>query len=96
MLWRQIGIILPRDARQQCDDAACCPVEWENLMPGNLIFYGSCETDIRHVGLYMGENTLLHASVKPIPIVQQSFLDEPSLRQRFAYQTARRVLDVYL
>lgn len=91
MLWRQRGIFLPRDAKQQCHEVDSHPVAWNCLEPGDLLFYGSSETDIRHVGLYLGEQRLIHASVKPIPIVQESFLDDLSLRQRFAYRTARRL-----
>jgi hypothetical protein len=90
MLWRQRGIILPRDAGQQFNHAACHLIEWESLQPGDLIFYGSCAQDIRHVGLYLGDQTLIHATVKTIPMVQESYLDEPSLRKRFAYRSARR------
>lgn len=90
MLWRQRGIILPRDARQQFHEPACS-VEWEALEAGDLLFYGSSEKEIRHVGLYIGHHRLIHASVKPIPIVQESDLAEPSLQQRFTYRTARRL-----
>ncbi len=92
MLWRQRGVYLARDARQQIQEKICFSIPKEHLEPGDLLFYGSSEKDIRHVGLYLGNQILIHASVKPIPIVQKSHLDDPSLSQRFAYQTARRVL----
>lgn len=91
MLGRQRGILLPRDASQQFKDAKCTPIAWENLEAGNLLFYGSCETDIRHVGIYIGHHNLIHSSVKPIPILQETHLNESVLRQRFAFRTARRL-----
>jgi cell wall-associated NlpC family hydrolase len=91
MLGRQRGICLPRDARQQFCDAACDPIAEEDLAAGDLLFFGNHEREIRHVGLYLGEQRLIHASVKPIPVVQYSQLDEPSLTQRFAYRAVRRL-----
>jgi hypothetical protein len=91
MLGRQMGIYLPRDARQQFWDAACEPIPEEDLAAGDLLFFGNHEREIRHVGLYLGEQRLIHASVKPVPVIQYSQLDEPSLTQRFAYRAARRL-----
>lgn len=91
MLWRQMGIFLPRDANQQINDPLCYEVAWSDLRPGDLLFYGSSADCIRHVAIYLGNKMLVHASVKPVPIVQRSSLDEPSLQQRYAYRTARRL-----
>lgn len=93
MLARQRGIALPRDAKQQMNAANCLSLVEDQLQAGDLLFYGSCATDIRHVGVYIGNQQLIHASVKPIPIIQESHLNDPSLIQRFAYRTARRLND---
>ncbi|WP_068467340.1 C40 family peptidase [Candidatus Protochlamydia phocaeensis] len=90
MLFKQMGILLPRDARQQIEAPMCQEVQGE-LQPGDLIFFGSSLSQIKHVALYLEQDRLIHASVKPIPIVQVSSLDEPSLKQRFAYRTFRRL-----
>ncbi len=88
MLWRQMGIFLPRDASQQCAHSACRFVSFDALEPGDLLFFGSSSLNITHVGIYESGQKLIHASVKPIPAVQQSTLE--SLQSRYAYRTARR------
>jgi gamma-D-glutamyl-L-lysine dipeptidyl-peptidase len=89
MLFRQRGIILPRDARDQISSSLF--EEPSDMQEGDLIFFGSCPDKITHVALYIGGNRLIHASVKPIPILQVTPIDDSSLRQRFNYQTVRRL-----
>lgn len=92
MLWRQRGVQLLRDASQQIKDPQLCPVEWSDLQPGDFLFYGTSLEVIGHVGCYLGDENLIHASVRPIPIVQRSHLDDPSLKSRYSYRTAYRHL----
>jgi cell wall-associated NlpC family hydrolase len=91
MLFRQMGIMLPRDASQQINFLQFESIIWENRQKGDVLFFGSSEASIKHVGLYLGEDCLIHASVKPIPSLQISSIEEPSLKNRFAYRTIRRL-----
>ena len=59
------GILLPRNASQQikCGER----VELDNLQRGDLVFFGTPATDekpmrITHVGIYLGENKIIHSS----------------------------------
>ena len=59
------GILLPRNASQQvkCGER----VELNNLERGDLVFFGTPATDekpmrITHVGIYLGENKIIHSS----------------------------------
>jgi len=63
------GLILPRDASQQVrtgklvDDQK----QWENLQPGDLLFFGRSATDstrerVVHVGMWIGDNQYIHSS----------------------------------
>ena len=63
------GIILPRDASQQVHTGELVDTEngWENLKPGDLLFYGSKATEdrkerITHVSIYIGDGDFIHAS----------------------------------
>lgn len=91
MLFKQMGIVLPRDASQQIQSRFCTPVEWHATKPGDLLFFGTHLEAIKHVGLYLGEGQLIHASVKPLPLLQVSSIEEKSLRERFAFRTACRL-----
>jgi cell wall-associated NlpC family hydrolase len=63
------GIVLPRDASQQVNTGILVDTEngFENLRAGDLLFFGSQETDstkerITHVGIYIGNYQFIHAS----------------------------------
>lgn len=63
------GIVIPRDASQQIhtgeqvdDDKS-----FENLMPGDLLFFGTKATDsaierVVHVGMWIGNNEFIHSA----------------------------------
>ncbi|MFB2918970.1 MULTISPECIES: NlpC/P60 family protein [Aerosakkonema] len=54
-----VGIWLPRDSYQQ--EAFTQPIPIEDLLPGDLIFFGTPEKTT-HVGLYLGEGRYIHSS----------------------------------
>ncbi len=56
-VWRQAGVEIPRVAADQ--DAWTIPVPLSQLLPGDLVFYGT--TDIHHVGIYIGGGLMINA-----------------------------------
>ena len=50
---------IPRVAQAQYD--ATTRVSLENLLPGDLVFFGSSAYSISHVGIYVGSNQFIHA-----------------------------------
>lgn len=75
------GLILPRDASQQV--ALGTEIDttnnWQNLQPGDLLFFGAKATDKRpervvHVGMWLGNKEFIHAS----GLVQIASLDPTS------------------
>lgn len=57
------------------------PVKKEDLREGDLVFFNIRKGQISHVGIYLGNNLFLHASVKLGVIV--SSLDEPYYQKYF-------------
>ena len=57
--FKSVGVWLPRDAYQQ--EAFTQKISFEELLPGDLIFFGSTEK-ATHVGLYLGEACYIHSS----------------------------------
>ncbi|NJL45774.1 MAG: C40 family peptidase [Leptolyngbyaceae cyanobacterium SM2_3_12] len=53
------GIALPRDSYQQ--EAFTQAIAWEELQPGDLIFFGSPDRT-KHVALYLGQGDYIHSS----------------------------------
>lgn len=83
-VYRLHGYELPRDADQQFEVGA--PVGRKELAPGDLLFFGKSQSDITHVGIYMWQGKMLHASgslgVDSSPLTDYDY----------KFQGARRVL----
>lgn len=56
-VWRAAGVDIPRVAADQ--DAWAIPVPLSQLLPGDLVFFGT--TDIHHVGIYIGDGLMINA-----------------------------------
>lgn len=54
-----VGVRLPRDSYQQ--EAFTQPIGWDELEPGDLIFFGTPERT-KHVALYLGNGEYIHSS----------------------------------
>lgn len=86
MLYREMGISIPRDSRDQALSDALVKVEKENLLKGDLIFFG--EERIIHVGIYLGENKFIHSGVRDdFPGIMISDLNTT----RYPFKDARRL-----
>lgn len=92
MLYRQMGIFLPRDSKDQINWEGFKDISLEQLQPGDLIFFGLGKDKIRHVGLWLGEGKFIHANVLDnAPYISISDIKEPSWNgtQRNVYRAAR-------
>lgn len=72
-------INLPRTAQQQYD--SCMHIDPTALQQGDLVFFQTSRRDISHVGVYMGNNKFVHASVSNGVII--SDLNEAYWRPKF-------------
>ncbi len=93
-VWFLNGILLERDASQQFKygEQVDAGNEWQNLMPGDLLFFGRKEPlRIIHVGIYTGNREVIHSSGQ----VWVNSLDSASVRfsnyLASTYVGARRV-----
>ncbi|TJX68752.1 NlpC/P60 family protein [Soehngenia saccharolytica] len=55
-----LGIVLPRSSRYQV--SAGIKISKSELRPGDLVFFNTVGSNISHVGLYIGEGNMIHAS----------------------------------
>jgi gamma-D-glutamyl-L-lysine dipeptidyl-peptidase len=85
MLFREMGLQLPRNSRDQAQCPLFAPVEQEDLQPGDLVFFG--QTRITHVGLYLGNDEFIHSGVAEWPMVMISNIKSG----KYNFQTARRI-----
>nr|WP_166156724.1 C40 family peptidase [Neochlamydia sp. AcF84]NGY95385.1 Gamma-D-glutamyl-L-lysine endopeptidase [Neochlamydia sp. AcF84] len=92
MLYRQMGVYLPRDAKDQVKWEGLAPIEINDMLPSDLIFFGLSEDKIRHVGMYIGSGQFIHATVaENAPYIHISSLSDPEWNGsgKWIYRTAR-------
>lgn len=82
-----LGIELPRNSSAQ--SSVGIKVDKSQLVPGDLIFFRTRGSGISHVGIYIGEGNMIHASSSKAK-VRIDNIDEKYYAQR--YVTARRIL----
>lgn len=76
MLYRQTGLLMPRDAQPQADWQGLRAVTREELQPGDLLYFGSSDKKITHTGMYIGNDEFIHATAHLTPVVQVNKLSE--------------------
>ncbi|MCE5293757.1 MAG: C40 family peptidase [Chlamydiales bacterium] len=98
MLYRQMGVYLRRDSKDQASDEMFAAVTKEELQPGDLIFWGFAEDEIKHVGFYLGNDEFIHTSVREnMPWVRKSLLTDPEWlgvrggQSTYTYRTFRSI-----
>lgn len=91
MLFRQRGIHLPRDARDQIRSPQLASIPLSDLSAGDLLFFGPNESKITHVALCLEKGQIIHAvGIEPTLLITS--LNEQWLADRYAYRTARRLV----
>ena len=66
-VYRQAGIVLPRNAREQIYTGEPVPYDFAKMRPGDLLFYGTLNKDgsfrvVSHVAMYYGDRKIIHSS----------------------------------
>jgi cell wall-associated NlpC family hydrolase len=56
---RSVGITLPRTSQAQYRSTR--PVQRDDLVPGDLVFFRIRRSNISHVGIYVGDDRFVHA-----------------------------------
>jgi cell wall-associated NlpC family hydrolase len=96
-VFRLNGIQLLRDASQQArmGEPVDAGADFENLMPGDLLFFGPKEGRITHVGIYAGKGRYIHAGSDNSAVRINSFDPADSLyspSRRATFLLARRIV----
>jgi len=79
-VFRELDINLPRTAREQFWTGE--PVTSYDLQKGDLVFFRTYAPFPSHVGIYLGENKMIHASSRDRKVVSSS-MNTPYYRSRF-------------
>ncbi len=78
MLYRQMGIALPRDSKDQAKWEGFHEIALEDMQPGDLVFFGSASPKISHIGMWLGDGLFIHtSSSENKPYMRVSRLADP-------------------
>ena len=88
MLYKQMGILLPRDGGLQTKWSGLVKVAKRNLQPGDILYFG-WNNQISHEAIYLGNNRIIHSTAYQNPTVQISNFNDPYWQG--IYITARRL-----
>jgi len=92
-IYKKSNIDLPRSSSEQAQTGAVVSrtLDIAKLRPGDLLFFGRGGRRISHVGIYLGDGEMIHASSSRKGVVI-SDLDQPSLEGSFV--VAKRLPEV--
>ncbi len=62
MLYRQMGVFLPRSVHMQCDYSELEAAPLDSLEPGDLIFWGASVDRMEHVAMLLDNDQCIHAA----------------------------------
>jgi cell wall-associated NlpC family hydrolase len=89
MLYRRLGVTLPRDAQPQADWDGFAAVKREELQPGDLVYFGEPGHRITHTAMYLGGGEFISATTHEHPRVRIGRLDDAHWSRLFV--AARRL-----
>jgi cell wall-associated NlpC family hydrolase len=87
-----LHLSLPRTANEQSQVGQLIERDTSALRPGDLIAWGSGRR-VTHIGIYVGEGRVVHASTSKKRVIESSMESETSWFQR-RWMAARRLLAV--
>ena len=82
MIYKEMGLLLPRDAQDQIRSPHLTPTTEENLQPCDLIFWENREEKVVHVALHMRKGEFMHATASIHPIaIRKNRLEEKEWKE---------------
>ena len=84
------GVDLPHNAARIAREGAPVKADTSSLRPGDLLMFGRARSSrISHVGIYVGEGMMIHASTVQHRVIETAL---PSPRSSLKLRSVRRVL----
>ena len=93
-IYQKSNIDLPRSSTEQAREGQVVTrtLNLARLLPGDLLFFGNRRRHINHVGIYLGEGKMIHASNSRHKVVISDLQEEPYLQGAFV--VAKRLPEV--
>lgn len=92
MVFKITGYKLQRDSIQQAKQGKA--VSYQEMLPGDLVFFKNKENQIVHVGIFMGDDKVIHASgkVRIDHLNEEGILHTESRVYTHSFAQVRRIL----
>jgi len=91
-LYKQMGVMLPRDSKDQVNWEGFRGVSLDALTPGDLIFFGQSKDSISHVGMSLGGIDFIHTSPRENqPWIRKSKLTDSAWNGKDFHSTSFRI-----
>lgn len=84
----KLGVTLPRSSLDQ--SKAGKTIKKSDLVPGDLMFFKTTSATVGHVGIYIGDNKMIHASTRKRKIM---ITDINSSYYKKTYVTSKRMIE---
>lgn len=89
----KLGIDLPHNAAMLAQRGTSVPADTAQMQPGDLIVFSRPSSErITHVGIYMGEGMMVHASSVKKRVVEVPLAAYSSMRNGLRLRDVRRVI----
>ncbi|MCB1213141.1 MAG: C40 family peptidase [Chlamydiia bacterium] len=95
MLYRQLGIAIPRDARDQMTWEGFKEIPLERMKRGDLVFFGPSSTHIVHVGMALDSERVIHPHItdlRPYLRIDSFAVENPFQWIGHPYVAVRRLI----
>ena len=90
IVFRSFGVLLPRDAKDQINHGKT--IEYDSIKINDLCFFGETPDKITHVGIYIGNNEIIHAfeKVRVDKLNKKGVINALTLKKTHNLQAIRR------
>ncbi len=86
-----LHIAVPRTAAQQALAGVSVPKDTAQMLPGDLVTFGRGKGGVSHIGIYVGNGRIVHASTKAGEVIETDLL-RPKVAGPKRWKGTRRVL----
>jgi cell wall-associated NlpC family hydrolase len=85
-----LHIMVPRTAARQAFAGIAVPKDTAAMLPGDLVTFGRGKGAVSHIGIYVGNGRIVHASAKTGEVIETDFTPKVAGPKR--WKGTRRVL----
>ena len=86
-----LHIVVPRTAAKQAFAGIRVPKDTSQMLPGDLVTFGRGKAAVSHIGIYVGNGRIVHASTKAGEVIETDLL-KPKVAGVKKWRGTRRVL----